>query len=72
MTRAEHVQWAKDRALEYLQRGDVTNAFTSFTSDLNKHPETAKSPTLELGAMLFFSGHLKTERQMREWITGFN
>jgi hypothetical protein len=27
-TRAEHLQWAKDRALEYADRGDVTNART--------------------------------------------
>jgi hypothetical protein len=29
-SRSEHLQWCKDRALEYLERGDVTNAFASF------------------------------------------
>lgn len=72
MTRSEHLQWAKSRAFEYVERGDIPNAFTSFTSDMNKHPETARHVALELGAMLLFSGHLSTERQMRDWIDGFN
>ena len=29
MTRAEHLRWAKDRALEYADRGDVANAMAS-------------------------------------------
>jgi hypothetical protein len=70
--RAEHLKWCKDRALEYVDRGDIANAFTSFTSDMNKHPQTANNVALEMGAMLMFSGNLSTERQMREWINGFN
>ena len=40
MDRAEHLQWAKDRALEYADMGDVANAMASLGSDLNKHPDT--------------------------------
>lgn len=40
MTRDEHMAWAKGRALEYLNTGDVQNAITSMLSDLGKHPET--------------------------------
>ena len=29
MTRGEHLQWAKDRALEYADMGDVANAMAS-------------------------------------------
>ena len=29
MTRAEHLQWAKDRALEYADQGDTGNAMAS-------------------------------------------
>lgn len=36
MTRAEHLQWAKDRALEYVAIGDMNQAFASMTSDLRK------------------------------------
>lgn len=38
MTRAEHLTWCKQQALEYVDRGDVQGAFASMTSDLNKHP----------------------------------
>lgn len=40
MTRAEHLAWAKARALEYLDRGDAANALASMISDLGKHDET--------------------------------
>jgi hypothetical protein len=40
MTREEHLQWCKNRAREYLARGDVINAVTSMLSDLSKHEET--------------------------------
>ena len=42
MTRAEHIDWTKARALEYLDRGEAANAVSSFTSDLNKSEETAR------------------------------
>jgi hypothetical protein len=71
MTRAVHLQWAKDRALEYVGAGALTEAFTSFHSDMNKHPETANHKALELGTMLLIGGHLNSQRQMREWIEGF-
>lgn len=37
MTRAEHVAWAKERALEYVEAGQLTDAWTSLVSDLGKH-----------------------------------
>jgi hypothetical protein len=40
MTRSEHVAWAKQRALEYVDRGELSNAIASIVSDLGKHPET--------------------------------
>lgn len=72
LSRAEYLQWAKARALEYCDQGDLTNAFASLLSDLGKHSETAGHLGLELGAMLLFGGFLTTEREMREWIEGFN
>ncbi len=40
MTRSEHLQWCKDRALEYVNNGDLTTAYASMASNLNKHKET--------------------------------
>lgn len=40
-TRAEHVAWCKARALQYVDEGDLNNAFASLISDLGKHSETA-------------------------------
>jgi len=45
-TRAEHLDWAKQRALAYLP--DWQNAMASFVSDLNKHDETAGHAVQEL------------------------
>ena len=70
MTRAEHLAWCKQRALEYVDRGDLVGAFASMTSDLGKHPETASSQDLMvLGMPAYMSGD---PRQMREFINGFN
>jgi hypothetical protein len=72
MTRSEHLQWAKDRALQYCDAGDTTNAFASIQSDMGKHPELERHMALEMGTMLLIGGHLSTPAQMRDWITGFN
>jgi hypothetical protein len=40
MDRDEHMAWAKQRALEYVERGDLQNALASMASDLRKHPDT--------------------------------
>lgn len=72
MNRSEHLQWCKDRATEYIESGDLNQAFTSFGSDMSKHVETASHIALGLGSQLFFAGHLKTAAQMTKWIQGFN
>lgn len=75
MTRAEHLQWCKDRAMEYVTHGDLVNAVTSMASDLTKHPETKDSTTGAMG-MLFL---LATQQAMagdaagvKRYIQGFN
>lgn len=69
-TRAEHVAWAKDRAMEYVDAGDPSQALASLFSDLRKHPDTADHAAIELGAMLMFGGHLSTLTEVRDWIEG--
>lgn len=74
MTAEEHLEWCKKRALEYLDAGELANAFASMGSDLSKHPETAlhDTPTgnvlMELG-MLHVINH--DARELRRWIEGF-
>jgi len=71
-TRAEHLDWCKQRALEYVRIGDNAQAFSSMTSDLGKHPETANHTALELGLLLLMNGHLDRPGEMEEFIRGFN
>lgn len=71
-TRGEHLQWCKDRALEYVERGDLPQAWSSMASDLGKHPETKNHPAIELGTMLIANGHNNTKEEMRKFILGFN
>lgn len=72
MNRSEHLQWCKDRALEYVKTGDTQQAFASFGSDMRKHPETANHVALPLGMQLLIGGNLNAPTQMRDWINGFN
>ena len=72
MDRNTHLEWCKQRANEYVEQGDMQQAFASFQSDMTKHPETANHMALEMGTMLLISGNLSSQRQMIDWINGFN
>jgi hypothetical protein len=71
-SRAEHLAWCKQRALEYVKAGDLKNAFASFMSDMGKHPETENHLAIEAGMTLLLGGQLSTAKQMEDWINGFN
>jgi hypothetical protein len=70
MTRAEHLEWCKVNAREYLDRGELTDAVASMMSDLSKHEETAHAgKTLALlGIMVATSGD---RREVSRFIEGF-
>ncbi len=72
MTRDEHVEWCKQRAYEYLEQGDVTQAFASMGSDLNKHPDTKDHSGVAIGLQLMMIGNLSTIPEMRHFIDGFH
>lgn len=72
MTRAEHLQWCKDRALKYLDIGDTMNAFSSMMSDLRKHPDTENHFGIEMGMMLMMHGNMKSISDVKKFIVGFN
>ncbi len=72
MTRQEHLEWCKKRALEYVDMDDIGQAWASMASDLREHPETEKHAGIELGMMMVMAGHLASPVKMREFILGFN
>ena len=72
MTRQEHLEWCKKRALEYIDMGDTDQAWTSMISDLGKHSELANHAGIELGMMMILGGHLSTVPKMEKFIHGFN
>lgn len=71
-TWAEHLAWAKERALEYGKQGAVLEAWNSLASDLRKHPGTADHVGTKLGAMQLLGGSLNDPTEMRRYIEGFN
>ena len=74
MSRAEHLRWAKDRALEYLECSDPENGFASFVSDLLKHEELKDHDGLHplmIAAQTGFPMTLEIDG-VRRWIDGFN
>ena len=73
MTRQEHLDWCKRRALAYVDQGDNESAFASMCSDFMKHEETKMhKSTNQLGMSLLISGNLASPEQMRDWINGYN
>jgi hypothetical protein len=73
MTREEHLEWAKKRALEYLDAHNPTQGFTSMMSDLGKHPELEKHVGIRMGVgFMLLPGWITNEREVRRWIVGFN
>ena len=75
MTRAEHLQWCKERANEYVNRGELVEGITSMMSDLSKHDETKSSAG---GAMAMLAMLALQQAQsgdvgaVRRFVDGFN
>lgn len=70
MDRAEHLAWAKTRALEYLDKGEASNAVNSMLSDLGKHEELEFS--VGMGTMILLTIDLRNPEAVKRWIVGFN
>ena len=73
-TRAEHMQWCKDRAMEYVNNGDLLQAVTSMMSDLEKHPETKSAGTslAMLGLLACRQAQSGDKDGVVRYIKGFN
>lgn len=72
MDRPDHLNWCKQRALEYIELGDLEGSLTSMFSDLGKHPETREHPGIVLGGMMLVGGLLNSPEEVRKFIEGFN
>jgi hypothetical protein len=70
-TREEHLAWAKARALEYLDKGDLESAVASMGSDLGKHDETRKLATHYLLLPAMFYAARGDRAGVKRWIEGF-
>jgi hypothetical protein len=71
MTRQEHLEWCKKRALEYLDKGDIPNAIASMMSDMQKHEETKfNNPMLNLLGLR--AAQCGDREEARRYIVGFN
>lgn len=71
MTRQEHIEWCKKRALAEIDHsGDPKQGIMSIMSDIRKHPETA-SETLAMLCMLELQ-RSHTAQSARNFINGFN
>lgn len=70
MTRAEHIAWCKQRALEYLELGQLPQAVGSMASDMMKHEGTADS--MQTMAVIGMSAAMNGDAdEVRRWIEGF-
>jgi len=68
--RKEWLQFCKNRANEYLDRDNLSEAWASFYSDMQKHPELIKHPKLTYGIFRFVTADFTVE-SMRKFINGF-
>ena len=72
--REKHLAWCKERALQYLEEGDIdiNSAWASMVSDMEKNPLTKDHPLIDLGTTLFLAGQLDSTEKMRKFIEDFN
>lgn len=74
MTREEHLDWCKKRAMEYVNKGELLEGVTSMMSDLTKHPDTASrsGPLAVLGVFALQQAQSGDRAGVVRYITGFN
>lgn len=71
-SRKEHLEFCKQRAFEYIEKGDLTQAWGSFMSDMAKHEETRNHPFLDTAVLLISDGHYSTKESLKKFINDFN
>ncbi|OUL36365.1 hypothetical protein BV372_08075 [Nostoc sp. T09] len=69
----EHLQWAKQRALESLEYyRNSAIAFTSLSSDLRKHSQLRNHPGISIGTQMLALGKLTSVAAMRKFLEDFS
>jgi len=58
--------------MEYVNKGEISNAIASMGSDLNKHPETTEHPGMQIGIMMLMAGKMNTAEEAKKFIEGFH
>jgi hypothetical protein len=58
--------------MEYIRKGDLTNAVASMGSDLCKHDELKDHIALPLGMQFLISNEFDRKALITRWIQGFN
>jgi hypothetical protein len=71
MTAAEHLAWAKARAIEYLDCGELPNAIASMASDVGKHAGLDTVNNRELMAIGVLAA-MKGPEAVEKWIDEFS
>ena len=66
-TREQHLEWAKQRALDYLERGQIANAVASMISDM-QDIETVNPEIMHAGAL---AANIGDTEAVRRWIKSF-
>jgi hypothetical protein len=66
MSKADHLAWAKRRAFEHVDDGDMRQAMISFHSDLSKHVDTRGEASHSFVALLLLQNG--TAEELRDWI----
>lgn len=71
-TREEHLAWAKERAIELLEAGDLAGAAASMVSDLKKHEGFDPEVVDFMGGVALLFEIQSGPQAVRRWIEGFN
>ena len=73
MTRKEHLQWCKERAIQEMDYyDDPSKGIVSMMSDLRKHPETQSETLMALCTMQLLTNPRMTRQEVVNFINGFN
>ena len=72
ITKAEHLDWCKQRAREFVAEGNTRTAIIGLASDLQNHPETAGHIGISMMVGSMMTGGLSDPAAVLRFIDGFN
>ena len=70
--REDHIEWCKQRAREYLERGELVDAVGSMLSDMTKHTETNTELLPMMGLVGMQAAGNGDHNGVSRFIEGFN